>query len=327
MISAVIPLWNEADSLEQLHGELSSVAAEQGLALEYVFVDDGSTDRSWEVVQRLAARDSRVRAIRFRRNFGKAAALAAGFEAAGGDVVFTLDADLQDDPHEIPRFLAKLEEGYDLVSGWKEVRHDPIEKVLPSRVFNGVVSWLTGVKLHDHNCGFKCYRGQVVKDVRLYGEFHRFVPVLAAARGWRVGELVVNHRKRQFGRSKYGIRRYLRGLLDMVTAVVLTTYRDRPQHLFGGLGLFLGGWGAALLALAMAMLIWFGTAKPPSLILSLSFPLVMAVVATGLLVGGLTSFLAGLLGEQLIARTSPSPPPYVVRERIERDETTSGESR
>ncbi|HND54373.1 MAG TPA: glycosyltransferase family 2 protein [Pirellulaceae bacterium] len=322
-----MPLWNEADSLEQLHGELSSVAAEQGLELEYVFVDDGSTDRSWEVVQRLAANDSRVRAIRFRRNFGKAAALAAGFEAARGDVVFTLDADLQDDPHEIPRFLAKLDEGYDLVSGWKEVRHDPIEKVLPSRVFNGVVSWLTGVKLHDHNCGFKCYRGQVVKDVRLYGEFHRFVPVLAAARGWRVGELVVNHRKRQFGHSKYGIRRYLRGLLDMVTAVVLTTYRDRPQHLFGGLGLFLGGWGAALLALAMAMLIWFGTAKPPSLILALSFPLVMAVVATGLLVGGLISFLAGLLGEQLIARTSPSPPPYVVRERIERDETTSGESR
>ena len=197
MLSIVIPVFNEAESLEALHRELGEVAAAQGYELEIIFVDDGSRDGSWEVIRRLAAADPRVRGIRFRRNFGKAAALSAGFAEARGELVMTLDADLQDDPHEIPRFLAEMEKDLDVVSGWKKVRHDPWHKVLPSRVFNWLVSWLTGVRLHDHNCGMKCYRREVLDEVRLYGELHRFVPVLAAGRGFRVGEMVIHHRPRQ----------------------------------------------------------------------------------------------------------------------------------
>jgi dolichol-phosphate mannosyltransferase len=181
--------------------------------------------------------------LRFRRNFGKAAALSAGFEQARGELVMTLDADLQDDPAEIPRFLAEMEKNFDVISGWKRVRHDPLHKVLPSRVFNWMVSALTGVKLHDHNCGMKCYRREVLVEVRLYGELHRFVPVLAAARGFRVGEIAVNHRPRKFGRSKYGFSRFIKGFLDLLTVRFLTGFSQRPQHLLGtvGLGSFLLG--------------------------------------------------------------------------------------
>ena len=206
MLSIVIPVYNEAESLAELHREIGEVAAANGYELDVIFVDDGSRDDSWKIIRRLAAEDSRVRGIRFRRNFGKAAALTAGFAAARGELVMTLDADLQDDPHEIPRFLAAMQNNLDVVSGWKQVRHDPWHKVLPSRVFNGMVSWLTGVQLHDHNCGMKCYRREVFGEVRLYGELHRFVPVLAAARGFRVGEIVIKHRARKFGQSKYGVR-------------------------------------------------------------------------------------------------------------------------
>ena len=183
-LSAVIPVYNEQESLSQLHTELSEVAKSQRYDLEVLFVDDGSTDQSWQRILELSQADPRVRGIRFRRNFGKAAALQAGFRAATGEQIVTLDADLQDDPHEIPRFLAALDQGADVVSGWKKVRHDPLEKVLPSRAFNWLVSFMTGVRLHDHNCGFKCYRREVLNEVHLYGELHRFVPVLAAARGW-----------------------------------------------------------------------------------------------------------------------------------------------
>lgn len=244
MLSIVIPVYNEEESLAELHQELDEVAHEEGYETEILFVDDGSTDGSWQAIARLAAQDDRVRGIRFRRNFGKASALDAGFGAARGEMVLTLDADLQDDPHEIPRFLAKLAEGYDVVSGWKQVRHDPWHKVGPSRVFNWLVGWLTGVKLHDHNCGFKCYRRQIFDEVRLYGELHRFVPVLAHARGWRVGELVVNHRPRKHGRSKYGLARIVKGFLDLLTVYFLTGFGQRPQHLLGAVGLlffFLGG--------------------------------------------------------------------------------------
>ena len=196
MLSIVIPVFNEAESLAELHRELSEVAAAQGYNLDVVFVDDGSRDGSWEVICGLAAADKHVRGIRFRRNFGKAAALSAGFAQARGELVMTLDADLQDDPHEIPRFLAEMEKHLDVVSGWKKVRHDPWHKVLPSRVFNALVSRMTGVVLHDHNCGMKCYRREIFDEVRLYGELHRFVPVLAAGRGYRVGELVIHHRPR-----------------------------------------------------------------------------------------------------------------------------------
>ncbi len=252
MLSVVIPVLNEAESLDRLHQELAAVAQSGNYELEVIFVDDGSTDGSWQKIAALAARDPRVRGIRFRRNFGKAAALRAGFQAVRGEIVMTLDADLQDDPREIPRFLAALagnrpetSDGnpapqifpLDVVSGWKKQRHDPWHKVLPSRVFNELVSRLTGVVLHDHNCGMKCYRREVLREVRLYGELHRFVPVLAAARGFRIGELVVQHRPRQFGHSKYGVSRFIRGLLDLMTVKFLTGYGQRPHHLLGTLGL------------------------------------------------------------------------------------------
>src|SRR5438270_1732763 len=230
-LSAVIPLFNEAESLTTLHAELVAVAEAEGYDIEIIFVDDGSTDGSWAEVRRLIKADQRVRGIRFRRNFGKAAALSAGFAAARGELVVTLDADLQDDPREIPRFLAEIEKGLDCVSGWKQVRHDPWHKVGPSRVFNWLVGVLTGVKLHDHNCGFKCYRREIFNEVRLYGELHRFVPVLAAARGWTVGEIAVNHRPRKFGRSKYGVTRIVKGFLDLLTVYFLTGFEQRPLHL------------------------------------------------------------------------------------------------
>lgn len=252
-LSTVIPVLNEAESLPRLHAELSDVAREHGYQLDIIYVDDGSTDGSWEVIERLAHEDVRVRGIRFRRNFGKAAALSAGFKAATGEIVFTLDADLQDDPREMPKFLAEIENGLDVVSGWKQVRHDPWHKVGPSRVFNWLVGALTGVKLHDHNCGFKCYRSGALEEIRLYGEMHRFVPVLSAARGWRVGEVVVRHRPREFGKSKYGIKRIFKGLLDMLTVYFLTGFGQRPQHLLGTVGLFsflLGVTGVIALAVA-----------------------------------------------------------------------------
>lgn len=237
MISIVIPVYNERESLVQLHAELSAVIYSNEYTAEIVFVDDGSMDGSWSVIQELATKDSQVQGVRLRRNFGKASALSAGFDTAKGHWIFTMDADLQDDPQEIPRFLDQVKAGYDVVSGWKKRRHDPWHKVYPSRVFNAMVSWLTGVDLHDHNCGFKCYRSDVFAEVQLYGELHRFVPVLAAARGYKVTEVVVNHRAREYGNSKYGLWRIPKGLLDLVTVKFLTGFGQRPQHVFGTVGL------------------------------------------------------------------------------------------
>ena len=253
MITAVVPLYNEEKSLAILHAELAAVF-ESGACgpVEFLFVDDGSRDGSWAVIEHLAQADPRVRGIRFRRNFGKAAALTAGFQAARGAIVFTLDGDLQDDPAEIPRFLATLGEGLDVVSGWKQTRHDPWHKVGPSRVFNWAVSSLTGCHLHDHNCGFKVYRREVLNEVGIYGELHRFVPVLAHAKGFRVGELVVNHRARQHGSSKYGVARLIKGFLDLMTVRFLTRFGQSPLHLMGGAGLvllLLGGLGMTYLAI------------------------------------------------------------------------------
>jgi glycosyltransferase involved in cell wall biosynthesis len=243
MISVVIPVFNERESQLPLHAEIVTASQQHRLDVEVLFVDDGSTDGSWDVIADLARRYDSVRGVRFRRNFGKAAALSAGFRAARGKVILTLDADLQDDPAELPRFLTALAEGgeggrpLDVVSGWKRVRHDPWHKVLPSRVFNRLVSWTTGVRLHDHNCGMKCYRAEVFKEVRLYGELHRFIPVLAQARGFKVGEIEINHRPRRFGRSKYGVRRFVKGFLDLLTVKFLTGFGQRPQHLLGTFGL------------------------------------------------------------------------------------------
>ncbi len=233
MISVVIPAFDEALSLEELHRQLDAVASAEGYDLQIIFIDDGSTDGTWDVIEKLARDDPRVLGIRFRRNFGKAAALSAGFDAAVGELIVTMDADLQDDPAEIPSLLAKLHEGFDVVSGWKRVRHDPWHKVWPSRVFNFLVSRLTSVHLHDHNCGLKIFRREVIHEVRLYGELHRFVPVLAASRGFRVGEVVVKHRPRLAGHSKYGLSRIPKGLLDLLTVCFITRYGQRPQHWLG----------------------------------------------------------------------------------------------
>lgn len=244
-LSVVIPVFNEEESLDELHRQLTGHLAWDD---EIIFVDDGSTDGSWGKIEALTQRDCRVRAIRFRRNFGKAAALDAGFHSAAGSVVITLDADLQDDPAEIPEFTRLIDSGLDVVSGWKKVRHDPWHKVFPSRIFNAMVSFLTGVNLHDHNCGMKAYRREIFDELTLYGELHRFVPVLAAARGYKVGEKVVAHRARVFGHSKYGFNRFVKGFLDLLTVKFITGYGGRPAHALGTIGLICFGVGALILA-------------------------------------------------------------------------------
>ncbi|QDS98931.1 glycosyltransferase family 2 protein [Adhaeretor mobilis] len=255
LLSIVIPVLNEAPTLKQLHQEIDAVAGQNGYLLQVIYIDDGSTDSSWKEIEEIATQDRRVLGIRFRRNFGKAAALSAGFDAAEGEIIVMMDADLQDKPAEIPRLLAKLdgEEAFDVISGWKAERHDPWHKRWPSRVFNSLVGWLTGVKLHDHNCGFKAFRRDLIHEIRLYGELHRFIPVLAAARGFKVGETPVEHRPRTHGVSKYGIERIPKGLLDLMTVQFITRFGQRPQHWLGSLGLLalmIGGLGMTYLAIA-----------------------------------------------------------------------------
>lgn len=236
-VSIVVPVFNEVASLEPLLAEIdAALPAVVGDGYEVVFVDDGSSDGSTDVLRDLTARHPHVRLVRLRRNFGKAAALSQGFAAARGERVVTLDADLQDDPAEIPRLLAALEGGLDLVSGWKRRRQDPWEKRAASRFFNWTVRRVTGIPLHDFNCGLKAYRREVVDTISVYGELHRYIPVVAAQAGFRVGEVPVAHRRRAAGRSKYGWQRYLRGYLDLLTVLFLGRYQHRPQHLFGGVG-------------------------------------------------------------------------------------------
>ena len=301
MISLVIPVYNEKDSLTILHGEIVEAARQAALDVEILFVDDGSKDGSWEVIVDLAQHDARVHGIRFRRNFGKAAALSAGFRAAAGEIILTLDGDLQDDPAEIPNFLTALGKGMDVISGWKKVRHDSWHKVWPSRLFNGLVSWLTGVHLHDHNCGMKCYRAEVFREVRLYGELHRFIPVLAAARGFKVGELAIGHRPRRFGRSKYGMRRFLKGFLDLLTVKFLTGFGQRPQHLLGGISLIsflLGALGLLYLGFTWLVRLW----DPDAFLPLHDRPLLIYCVAALLL--GAQMISIGFLAELITAYQS-----------------------
>jgi glycosyltransferase involved in cell wall biosynthesis len=315
MLSVVIPACNERDNLELLHAELSTSLAALGLAAEVIVVDDGSTDDTWAIITALAGRDPCVRGLRFRCNFGKAAALSAGFRAATGDLILTLDADLQDDPNEIPQFLAAIKGGLDVVSGWKKVRHDPWHKVLPSRLFNGLVSWLTGVRLHDHNCGMKCYRHEVFREVRLYGELHRFIPVLAAARGFKVGEVVVNHRPRRFGRSKYGMRRFVKGFLDLLTVKFLTSFSHRPQHILGTLGLGAFLIGSALLVYLGGVWVW-RQAYPESGLEPLhQRPLL--IYALGLLLVGAQFLSVGFVAELLTAFNARPEDSYSIAERTD----------
>lgn len=256
-ISVVVPLLNEEEALETLHERLTKVLEGMGKAYEIIYVDDGSTDSSPDILKRLYEADTNVVVIRFRRNFGKAAALSCGFDEARGKVIISIDADLQDDPDEIPNFLDKLDEGYDLVSGWKAKRRDPLLKVASSRFFNWVVRLTSGLKLHDFNCGFKAYRREVVKEVDIYGDLHRYIPFLASARGFKVGEIKVKHHPRKHGRSKYGWDRYMKGFLDLLTATVITRFSRKPLHLFGGFGvvcLIVG-----IIILTYLTVVWFLT--------------------------------------------------------------------
>jgi glycosyltransferase involved in cell wall biosynthesis len=236
-LSVVIPLYNEEESLHELYTQLSETLSRSNIRYELLFVDDGSTDDSFRNLRDLKRRDQRIKIIRLRRNYGKSAALSAGFEHARGAIVITMDADLQDDPSEIPALVQKVQGGYDLISGWKKVRYDPLSKTIPSRFFNFVTSRLTGIKLHDFNCGLKAYRNEVVKSVRVYGELHRYVPVLAKWEGFIIGEMVVKHRARKYGKTKFGVGRFWKGFLDLLTVLFTTRYFGRPLHLFGFWGL------------------------------------------------------------------------------------------
>src|SRR5438093_11830526 len=296
VISVVVPVHEEERTVALLFDELQAALDPLGQPWEAVFVDDGSTDGSFAALTRLHNLHDNVRVVRLRRNFGKAAALAAGFANAQGDVVVTIDADLQDDPAEIPRLLAKLDEGFDLVSGWKAHRRDPITRRIPSRIFNWVTGRVSGLRLHDMNCGLKAYRAEVVQGMPLYGELHRFIPVLAQYRGFRVAELPVNHRPREHGRSRYGVERYIRGFLDLLTVSFIGRYQHRPLHLFGGLGLVLGLIGFAILIyLTVVKALGHAIGERPLLTLG-----VLLVVV------GRQFFSLGLISEMLTSRHEES---------------------
>ncbi|HIE34442.1 MAG TPA: glycosyltransferase, partial [Candidatus Altiarchaeales archaeon] len=257
------------------------------------FVDDGSTDESYQVMRDIQKRDNRVRIIKFRRNFGKSDALTAGFKKSCGDIIFTLDADLQDDPEEIPKFLDKISQGYDLVVGWRFKRNDPITKRLPSKMFNLITSLITGIHLHDFNCGYKAYRGEVVRNINLYGELHRYIPVLAVWKGYSVGEVKIRHRARRFGESKYGFNRLMKGFLDLITVKFLTTYAKRPLHFFGFFGMlsFLLGIISGIYILYLKFIINSSIGDRPILILTILLILV-----------GIQFISLGLLGEMIVSR-------------------------
>jgi glycosyltransferase involved in cell wall biosynthesis len=248
VISIVVPVRDEERSIEPLYRELCDVLNEGREEWEVVYVDDGSVDATFAELVRLHDANANVRVVRLRKRLGKAAALDAGFAEAAGSVVVTIDGDLQDDPREIPRLLAKLDEGFDLVSGWKTDRQDPLSRRIPSRIFNRVAGWVSGTRLHDMNCGLKAFRIEVARELSLYGELHRFIPLLATDRGFRVAEVPVNHRPRPHGRSRYGMERYVRGFLDLLTVAFMSRYRHRPLHLFGGLGLVIASIGFGVLS-------------------------------------------------------------------------------
>lgn len=303
-ISAVVPAYNEAESLPKLHEELVAGLEALGMPWEIVYVDDGSRDGSDAVYERLCAGDPRVRAILLRRNFGKSAALATGFRAVRGELVATLDADLQDDPAELPRLLAALEGGLDLVSGWKVKRHDPVTKTLPSKLFNAVTSAVAGIRLHDFNCGFKLYRREVVDALEVYGELHRFMPALAHWRGFRVGEVGVNHRARRFGRSKFGAARFVNGFLDLLAASFISTSALKPLHVFGRIGVL-------FLAVGLGLGAWFVVQWLQGEPLRVR-PLML--FGAGCVLLAIQFILMGLLGEMIAHQAARAD--YPVRKRF-----------
>jgi len=308
-VSVVIPCYNEEESLPELFDKLEAVMVRSGWDYEYVFVDDGSTDRTVAVLRELRERSPRAGVISFRRNYGKSAALNAAFRAVDGDVVITIDADLQDDPEEIPNLIQELDKGLDLVSGWKTDRQDPITKTLPSRLFNSVTSLVSGIRLHDFNCGLKAYRREVVDGLTLYGELHRFIPVLASWEGFKVGEIGVQHFRRKYGHSKYGARRFLNGFFDLVTVMFVTRRALNPLHFFGRVAIVLFALGA--LPQVVFFVRWLGGAglhvRP---IMLLGFVLIIVALQIGSI---------GLLAEMLSSRSAREAT-YAFREYSVRDE-------
>ncbi len=310
-ISVVIPVYNEEESIQPLYDALSTQLASIGQPYEMIFVDDGSRDGSFARVADLHERDPRVRAIRFRRNFGKTPALVAGFAEARGDVIFTMDADLQDDPAEIPLFLDQLANGYDLVSGWKYPRHDPPTKTIPSFFFNRMIWTTTGVKLHDINCGFKAYRREIIEELKLYGELHRFIPILAHQRGFRVTEVKVRHHKRKYGKSKFGAGRFLRGFLDLLMVIFLVSYMRTPLRFFGTVGLLTTLTGVAVdLYIVLDRYLPFGSGQPIH-----TRPLLFVGIV--LMIFGISFILTGLQSEMIRHFAYRPQDEYSVRQVLE----------
>jgi len=313
-ISVVIPLYNEEESLPELHSWIKRVMEKNGFSYEIIFVDDGSNDNSWKVIEDLAEKDKNVRGIKFRRNYGKSAALHTGFSEAQGDVVITMDADLQDSPDEIPPLFNMItKDGYDLVSGWKKIRHDPISKTVPSKFFNFVTRLLTGIKLHDFNCGLKAYKRDVIKSIEVYGEMHRYIPVLAKQAGFKnIGEKVVEHRARKYGVSKFGFSRFINGFLDLLSVLFITKFGKKPMHFFGV-------WGTITFLFGGIITVWIIAEKLYRLYHNLSVREVVAqplfYIALILIVIGVQMFLAGFLGE-LVSRSSSDRNKYLIAKKI-----------
>ncbi|HRG82558.1 MAG TPA: glycosyltransferase family 2 protein [Chitinophagaceae bacterium] len=308
-LSIVIPLIDEAESLPELTAWIEKVMAEHQYSYEVIFVDDGSSDNSWEVVQQLRAKNPSIKGIKFQRNYGKSAGLNVAFAAASGDVVITMDADLQDSPDEIPELRRMIvEEGYDMVSGWKKKRYDnTLTKNIPSKFFNAVTRYVSGIRLHDFNCGLKAYRNRTIKGIEVYGEMHRYIPVLAKWAGFKkIGEKVVEHRARKYGKSKFGWRRFVNGFLDLLSITFVGKFSKRPMHFFGlwGTLFFLLGLGISIyLIISKFVVADFSLTNKPGFYLALTS-----------LVIGMQLFLAGFIGE-LISRNSPSRNTYLVEEK------------
>lgn len=314
-ISVVVPLYNEDESLPELEAEIREVMEANGYDYEIVMVNDGSTDNSWEVVQELNKKNPRIRGISFQRNYGKSAALQVGFQKAKGNVVITMDADLQDRPKHIPEFYKMIvEDKFDLVSGWKQKRKDPLTKTIPTKLYNAVNRWVNGVSLHDMNCGFKAYRNQVVKSIEVYGEMHRYIPVIAKAAGFRrIGELRVEHIARKYGKTKFGINRFLNGFLDLLTITFISKYLKRPMHFFGFWGVLFAFLGGGML---FGMYFWklLGmTGLVDDFYISTHIPALFFAMIS-FLFGGLLLF-TGLMAE-LIGRNSPLRNEYLIREEL-----------
>lgn len=308
-ISVVIPLYNEEESLPELAAWIKRVMDEHSYSYEIIMVDDGSSDKSWKVVEELSAENPNVKGIQFRRNYGKSAALNRGFDAAAGDVVITMDADLQDSPDEIPELRKMIQEdGFDLVSGWKKKRYDPISKTIPTKLFNWATRKLSGIYLHDFNCGLKAYKNDVVKCVDVYGEMHRYIPVLAKKAGFKkIGEKVVEHRARKYGTTKFGLERFINGFLDLLSVTFVTKFGKRPMHLFGTLGVFTFFIGFLILLWLSIEKIFFNVPKIAER------PLFFLGILTFTI--GIQLFLTGFIAE-LVSRNAPDRNDYQIRTRI-----------